>query len=73
MEIGDTQKESIDKGFEPTPLKGAENPSKFLLHNNMEAVISHNKPKKDANFNVIAQGIFQYYYQSYLCDIAFCI
>ena len=29
MELGDAQKESIDKGSEPTPLKGTKNSSIF--------------------------------------------
>jgi hypothetical protein len=62
MDFGDAQKESIDKGSEATSLKGSENSSRFLQHNCVEAVISHTKPKKDANLNVTAQGIIHIYF-----------
>ena len=45
----------------------------YSQHNNVEEVISHNKPKKDANLHVIPQGICLYYYRSYFYDLAFCI
>ena len=57
MYFGDAQKESIE-GSEATSLKGAGNSPSFLQHNDVEVVIYHNKPKKNANLNVIAQGIF---------------
>ena len=57
MDFGDAQKESIDKGSEVATLKGAENSLSFLKQNDVRAVISHKKPKKNANVNVIAQGI----------------
>lgn len=55
MDFGDAQKECIDKGSEAATLKGAENSPSFSKQNDVEAVISHKKPKKDANVNVIAQ------------------
>ena len=55
MDFEDVQKEPIDKGSEPTSLKGAEYSPSFLQHNYVEPMISH---KKDANLNVVAQGIF---------------
>ena len=58
MDLGDVQKESIDKGSEPTLLEGAEYSLSLIEHNDVGPMISHNKPKKDANLNVIAQGIF---------------
>ena len=55
MDFGDALKECIDRGSEAATLKGAENsPSK---QNDVGAVISHKKPIKNANVNVIAQGI----------------
>ena len=57
MDFGDAQQECINKGSEPATLKGAENSPSFSQHNDVEAVISHKKPKKYANLNVIAQGI----------------
>ena len=45
MDFGDAQKESIE-GSDGTLLKGTENSPSFLQHNDVEAVISHNKPKK---------------------------
>ena len=50
---GDARKESIE-GSDAMSLQGAENSQ----HNHVEEVISHNKPKKDANLHVIPQGIF---------------
>ena len=46
-------KESIE-GSDAMSLQGAGNSQ----HNHVEEVISHNKPKKDANLHVIPQGIF---------------
>ena len=57
MDFGDAQKKSVD-GSLGTSLKGDQNSSTFLQNNNVEAVIYHNKPKKDANLNIIPQGIF---------------
>ena len=62
MDFGDAQKECINKGSEAATLKGAENSPSFSQHNDLEAVISHKKPKKDANLHVIPQGNFKYYY-----------
>ena len=53
MDFGDARKESI-KGSDAMSLTGDENSE----HNNVEEVISHNKPKKDANLHVLPQGIF---------------
>mgnify|MGYP001012147258 CR=1 FL=1 len=53
MDFGDARKESIE-GSDAMSLEGAGNSQ----HNNVEEVISHNKPKKDANLHVIPQGIF---------------
>ena len=53
MDFGDARKESIE-GSDAMLLKGDENSQ----HKNVEEVISHNKPKKDANLHVIPQGIF---------------
>ena len=58
MDFGDARKESIE-GSDAMSLKGDEDSQ----HKNVEEVISHNKPKKDANLHVIPQGIFLYYYQ----------
>jgi hypothetical protein len=49
MDFGDAQKECIDKGSETATLKGAENSPSFSKQNDVEAVISHKKPKKDGN------------------------
>ena len=68
MDSGDARKESIE-GSDAMSLKGDENSQ----HNNVEEVISHNKPKKDANLRVIPLGICLYYYRSYFYDLAFCI
>ena len=57
MDFGDAQKECINKGSEAATLKGAENSPSFSKQNDVGAVISHKKPKKNANVNVIAQGI----------------
>ena len=57
MDFGDAQKKSVD-GSLGTSLKGDQNSPTFLQNNNIEAVIYHNKPKKDANLNIIPQGIF---------------
>ena len=48
MEFGDARKESIE-GSDAMSLKGDENSQ----HKNVEDVISHNKPKKDANLHII--------------------
>ena len=48
MDFGDARKESIE-GSDAMSLKGDENSQ----HNNVEEVISHNKPKKDANLHII--------------------
>ena len=56
MDFGYAQKELVE-GFDAKLLKGTVNSLSFLQHNDVEAVISHNKPKMDANLNVIAQGI----------------
>ena len=56
MDFGYAQKESIE-GSDAKLLKGTINSSSFLQHNDVEAMISHNKSEKDANLNVIAQGI----------------
>ena len=61
MDFGDARKESIE-GSDAMSLQGAGNSQ----HNHVEEVISHNKPKKDANLHVIPQGIFKYYYQQFL-------
>ena len=53
MDSGDARKESIE-GSDAMSLQGAGNSQ----HNHVEEVISHNKPKKDANLHVIPQGIF---------------
>uniref|UniRef100_M8CUD5 Ubiquitin-like protease family profile domain-containing protein n=1 Tax=Aegilops tauschii TaxID=37682 RepID=M8CUD5_AEGTA len=50
MDSGDARKESIE-GSDAMSLQGAENSQ----HNHVEDVISHNKPKKDANLHVIPQ------------------
>ena len=57
MDFGDAQKESIE-GSDAKLLKGTVNSPSFLQHNDVEAVISHNKPKKDDDLNVITQGYF---------------
>ena len=53
MDSGDSRKESIE-GSDAMSLQGAGNSQ----HNHVEEVISHNKPKKNANLHVIPQGIF---------------
>ena len=53
MDFGDARKEYIE-GSDAMSLKGDENSQ----HKNVEVVISHKKPKKDANLHVIPQGIF---------------
>mgnify|MGYP006266276227 CR=1 FL=1 len=53
MDFGDARKESIEGSYAML-LQGDENSQ----HKNVEEVISHNKPKKDANLHVIPQGIF---------------
>ena len=53
MDFGDAPKESMEVS-DAMSLEGAGNSQ----HNNVEEVISHNKPKKDANLHVIPQGIF---------------
>ena len=53
MDFGDAQKESMEVS-DAMSLEGTE----YSQHNNVEEVISHNKPKKDANLHVISQGIF---------------
>ena len=53
MDFGDARKESIE-GSDAMLLQGDKNSQ----HKNVEEVISHNKPKKDANLHVISQGIF---------------
>jgi hypothetical protein len=53
MDFGDARKESIE-GSDAMTLKGDEDSQ----HKNVEEVISHNKPKKDANLHIIPQGIF---------------
>ena len=68
MDFGDAQKESMEVS-DAMSLEG----TGYSQHNNVEEVISHNKPKKDANLHVIPQGICLYYYRSYFCDLAFCI
>lgn len=55
MDFGDVQKESIDKGSEPMLLEGTEYSPSLIQHNDVGPTISHKKPKKDANLNVIAQ------------------
>ncbi|KAM3317873.1 hypothetical protein ACQJBY_035533 [Aegilops geniculata] len=50
MDSGDARKESIE-GSDAMSLQGAGNSQ----HNHVEEVISHNKPKKDANLHVIPQ------------------
>ena len=67
MDFGDAQKEYIDKGSEAATLKGAENSPSFSKQNDVGAVISHKKPKKNANVNVIAQGIIL----SVIIDLSF--
>ena len=52
MDFGDARKESIE-GSDAMLLKGDENSQ----HKNVKEVISHNKPKNDANLHVIPQGI----------------
>ncbi|KAM3197541.1 hypothetical protein ACQJBY_072927 [Aegilops geniculata] len=51
MDSGDARKESIE-GSDAMSLQGAGNSQ----HNHAEDVISHNKPKKDANLHVIPQA-----------------
>ncbi|XBI41681.1 hypothetical protein VPH35_126116 [Triticum aestivum] len=68
MDFGDARKESIE-GSDAMLPKVEENSQ----HQNVEEVISHNKPKKNANLHIVPQGIFYYYYESYFCDIVFCI
>ncbi|KAM3388701.1 hypothetical protein ACQJBY_011066 [Aegilops geniculata] len=51
MDSGDARKESIE-GSDAMSLQGAGNSQ----HNHVEEVISHNKPKKDANLHVIPQA-----------------
>ena len=58
MDFGDAQKECINKGSEAVTLKGAENSPSFSQQNDVEAVISHKKSKKDANLNVTAHVFF---------------
>ena len=61
MDFGDAQKESIE-GSDAMSLEGAENSQ----HNNVEEVISHNKPKRmliymlshKVIFNIIINIIF---------------
>ena len=53
MDFGDARKESIE-GSDAMSLQGAGNSQ----HNHIEELISHNKPKKDANLHIIPQGIF---------------
>ena len=53
MDFGDARKEYIE-GSDAMLLQGDKNSQ----HKNIEEVISHNKPKKDANLHVTSQGIF---------------
>ena len=66
MDSGDARKESIE-GSDAMSLQGAGNSQ----HNHVEEVISHNKPKNDANLHVIPQGIFKYYYQQFFVILPF--
>ncbi|XBH66993.1 hypothetical protein VPH35_095444 [Triticum aestivum] len=50
MDFGDARKESIE-GSDAMSLKGDEDSQ----HKNVKEVISHNKPKKDANLHIIPQ------------------
>ena len=58
MDFGQFQNESIDRGSEPTLREGAKNSLSLIQLKDVGPMISHNKPKKDANLNVITQGIF---------------
>ena len=66
MDFGDARKESIEGSYAML-LQGDKNSQ----HKNVEEVISHNKPKKDANLHVIPQGIFLYYYQHFFVILPF--
>ena len=66
MDSGYARKESIE-GSDAMSLQGGGKSQ----HNHVEEVISHNKPKKDANLHVIPQGIFLYYYQHFFVILPF--
>ena len=71
MDFGDAQKESIDMASDAAYLKGAENRPISLQNNVVELMISHKKPKSNANLNITTQGICSFISRDFLLHNVF--